>query len=150
MRYLSFSFFGFFLTFSLFLKFFMFVICLKIVSLHEWSTQSHVNPSIGLTNIRISDFSLCNKTPVIQDRSFCYLQSFSCELLETTYYILLSMCHKTQILPKQHAIFSLINHWLQTFHLCEEFFVVFYNFVHFFRPLPYIIAIVFNINYFPF
>lgn len=74
--FLSFSFFGFFLTFSLFLKFFMFVICLKIVSLHEWSTQSHVNPSIGLTNIRISDFSLCNKTPVIQDRSFCYLQSF--------------------------------------------------------------------------
>ena len=48
--FLSFSFFGFFLTFSLFLKFFMFVICLKIVSLHEWSTQSHVNPSIGLTN----------------------------------------------------------------------------------------------------
>ena len=69
-------FFWFFSHFLPFLKFFMFVICLKIVSLHEWSTQSHVNPSIGLTNIRISDFSLCNKTPVIQDRSFCYLQSF--------------------------------------------------------------------------
>lgn len=71
--FLSFSFFLVF--FSLFLKFFVFVICLKIVSLHERSTQSHVNPPIGLT-IRISDFSLCNKTPVIQDRSFCYLQSF--------------------------------------------------------------------------